>query len=148
MHRASSTASRPATGRSPVSTAAFLVAFLFLVLGVLGFIPEITSNYDDLRFAGHGSDARLFGLFEVSVLLNLVHLVTGVAGLALARTAGGARTFLVGGGAVYLALFVYGLTIDRDSTANFIPVNDADSWLHLGLGIAMVGLGVLTGRRR
>ncbi|MFD0968406.1 DUF4383 domain-containing protein [Plantactinospora endophytica] len=148
MHRASSTVSRPHTGRSPVSNAAIAVSVVFLALGVLGFIPEITSNYDDMRLAGHLSDARLFGLFEVSVLHNLVHLVTGVIGLALARTATGARTFLVGGGAVYLVLFVYGITIEKESLANFLPVDDADNWLHLVLGIAMIGLGALTGRRR
>ncbi|GIG87396.1 membrane protein [Plantactinospora endophytica] len=131
-----------------MSNAAIAVSVVFLALGVLGFIPEITSNYDDMRLAGHLSDARLFGLFEVSVLHNLVHLVTGVIGLALARTATGARTFLVGGGAVYLVLFVYGITIEKESLANFLPVDDADNWLHLVLGIAMIGLGALTGRRR
>jgi hypothetical protein len=148
VHRASSTVSRPASGRSPISTAAITVAAIFLVIGVLGFIPEITTDYDDLRLAGHHSDARLFDLFEVSVLHNLVHLVSGVAGLALARTATGARTFLFGGGAIYLVLWVYGLAIERNSTANFLPVNDADNWLNLGLGIGMIGLGVLAGRRR
>jgi 4-hydroxybenzoate polyprenyltransferase len=131
-----------------VSTAAVAVAALFLVLGVLGFIPDITSHFDDLRLAGQHSGARLFGVFEVSVLHNLVHLVSGVAGLALARTATGARVFLIGGGAVYLVLWVYGLAIEQDSGANFLPVNDADNWLHLGFGIGMLALGVLTSRRR
>ncbi|MDW5322708.1 DUF4383 domain-containing protein [Plantactinospora sp. KLBMP9567] len=148
MHRASSTVTRPHTGRSPVSTAAVGVAVAFLALGVLGFIPEITSDYDELRLAGHRSDARLFGLFQVSVLLNLVHLLTGVVGLALARTATGARSFLIGAGAVYLVLMVYGSAIEQDSAANFLPVNDADNWLHLGLGIAMIALATLGGRRR
>ncbi|MEO3927183.1 DUF4383 domain-containing protein [Micromonosporaceae bacterium B7E4] len=148
MHRASSTVTRPHTGRSPVSTAAVGVAVAFLALGVLGFIPEITSNYDELRLAGHRSDARLFGLFQVSVLLNLVHLLTGVVGLALARTATGARGFLIGAGAVYLVLVVYGSAIEQDSAANFLPVNDADNWLHLGLGIAMIALAILGGLRR
>ncbi|MEN3615880.1 DUF4383 domain-containing protein [Plantactinospora sp. ZYX-F-223] len=148
MHRASSTVTRPHTGRSPVSTAAVGVAVAFLALGVLGFIPEITSNYDELRLAGHGSDARLFGLFQVSLLLNLVYLLTGVVGLALARTATGARGFLIGAGAVYLVLVVYGSAIEQDSAANFLPVNDADNWLHLGLGVAMIALATLGGRRR
>nr|WP_318783755.1 DUF4383 domain-containing protein [Plantactinospora soyae] len=131
-----------------MSGAAVAVAVVFLALGVLGFIPDVTSRYDDLGLAGQHSGARLFGVFEVSVLHNLVHLVSGVAGLALARTATGARTFLIGGGAVYLVLWVYGLAIEQDSAANFLPVNDADNWLHLGLGIAMIGLGVLASRRR
>ncbi|MFF5056435.1 DUF4383 domain-containing protein [Micromonospora sp. NPDC000663] len=138
----------PAEGKPPVRRAAATVAVVFLLVGVLGFVPGITSGTADLRFAGHGSGAFLFGVFQVSVLHNLVHLLFGVAGLALARTVGGARTFLIGGGAVYLVLWLYGLAVDHDTGANVLPVNDADGWLHLGLGVGMIALGLLTGRAR
>ncbi|MEU4399458.1 DUF4383 domain-containing protein [Micromonospora orduensis] len=138
----------PAEGKPPVRRAAATVAVVFLLVGVLGFVPGITSGTGDLRFAGHGSGAFLFGVFKVSVLHNLVHLLFGVAGLALARTVAGARTFLVGGGAVYLVLWLYGLAVDHDTGANVLPVNDADGWLHLGLGVGMIALGLLTGRVR
>jgi hypothetical protein len=46
------------------------------------------------------------------------------------------------GGAVYLVLFVYGLLIDHDSGANFVPLNTADNWLHLLLALGMLGLGL------
>jgi hypothetical protein len=81
-------------------------------------------------------------VFHVSVLHNLVHLLFGVAGLALARTPGGARAYLVGGGAVYLVLWLYGLLVDDGSAADFVPLNAADDWLHLGLGLGMVALGL------
>ena len=55
---------------------------------------------------------------------------------------------LFGGGIVYLVLFIYGLVIDHDSSANFVPVNDADNWLHLGLAVAMIALGAALGRTR
>lgn len=138
----------PADGKAPVKRAATTVAVVFLVVGVLGFVPGVTSDFYDLRFAGHDSDARLFGLFQVSVLHNIVHLLFGVAGLVLGRTVTGARTYLVGGGAIYLVLWLYGLVIDHDSTANFIPVNNADNWLHLFLGLGMIALGILTTRGR
>ena len=147
MHRSSSAMTRPPTGRAPVSTAGVVVASLFLLIGVLGFIPGITTDYNAIQFAGHRSNALLLGVFRVSVLHNLVHLVLGVAGLALARTAAGARTFLIGGGAINLVLWLYGLVISQDSTANFIPVNNADNWLHLLLGIGMIALGMITTRR-
>ena len=76
-----------------------------LVVGILGFVPGVTTHYDDLSFAGHDSGAKLLGTFQVSILHNLVHLLFGIAGLALARTADGARTFLVGGGIAYLGLW-------------------------------------------
>jgi hypothetical protein len=133
--------------RSHVQKAATVVGVVFLLVGVLGFVPGITSNYDSLSFASHHSDARLLGLFQVSVLHNLVHLLFGVAGLALARTVRGARGYLVVGGIVYLVLFLYGLLVPEDSSANFVPLNAADDVLHLVLGLGMVALGVVLTRR-
>jgi hypothetical protein len=136
------------TRRTPVQAAAALVGAVFLLVGILGFIPGITTNYDSLAAAGHESHAELLGIFQVSVLHNVVHLLFGVAGLAMARTASSARTYLVAGGAVYLVLWLYGLLIDQTSSANFVPVNNADNWLHLLLGIGMVALGLALGRDR
>lgn len=134
--------------RTPVQKSALAVGAVFLAVGLLGFVPGITANYDQLTFAGHHSEAALFGIFKVSILHNLVHLAFGVAGVALARTFKSARSYLIGGGVVYLVLFVYGLVINHDSSANFVPVNDADNWLHLGLAVAMIALGAALGRRR
>ena len=134
------------THRRPVQTAALAVAAVFVLVGILGFIPGITTNYDTLAFAGDGSDAKLLGLFEVSILHNIVHLLFGVAGLAMAKNARSATTYLIGGGIIYLVLTVYGFVIPQDGAANFVPVNDADNWLHLLLGIGMIALG-LPGRR-
>ncbi|MCZ7437965.1 DUF4383 domain-containing protein [Micromonospora sp. WMMC241] len=137
----------PADGRAPVRRVASAFAVLLLLLGVLGFVPGITSSYADLRFAGPGSGARLLGLFQVSALHNLVHLVLGAVGLTLARTVAGARAFLLGGGAVYLVLWLHGLAVDRRSDANVLAVNPAGTWLHLLLGAAMLALGLFAGRR-
>ncbi len=134
--------------RHPVQMAAVVVAAVFLVVGIAGFIPGVTTGYDGMTFAGHESTAMLLGVFHVSILHNIVHLLFGVVGLALARTVGGATAFLVGGGAVYAVLWLYGLFIDQSSAANFVPVNTADNWLHFGLAVVMIGLGLaLRGRR-
>ena len=131
-----------------VRTFAMVVGAGFLLVGVLGFIPGITTNYDTLQFAGHHSDAELLGIFEVSVLHNVVHLIFGVAGLAMARTATAATSYLIGGGVIYLVLAIYGTVISYASAANFIPVDNADNWLHLGLGLAMIALGLVGSRVR
>ncbi len=105
MDTSSTTRSMTAT---PVQTAATVVAAVFLIVGIAGFIPGITTHYGDLSFAGHHSQAKLLGLFEVSVLHNIVHLLFGVVGLAMARSWTGARSYLIGGGIVYFVLFLYG----------------------------------------
>jgi hypothetical protein len=131
--------------RTPVQNVARLVGIVFLLVGIAGFIPGLTTNlYEGLEFAGDDGTAELLGLFEVSVLHNIVHLLFGLAGLALAATASGARTYLVGGGAIYIALWLLGLL----GGADWIPSNAADDWLHLVLGVAMVGLGVVLTRER
>ena len=134
--------------RQPIQVVALLAGAAFLLVGVLGFVPGITSDYGDLGAAGHHSMAMLLGVFQVSILHNVVHLLFGVAGILMSRTDSGARSYLVGGGVVYLVLWIYGLVIDQSSAANFVPVNTADNWLHLVLGLGMIGLGVALSRRR
>ena len=133
--------------RTSAQKAAIAFGIIFLAIGVLGFIPGVTINYGQLYFAGYTSEAALLGLFQVSVLHNVVHLLFGVAGIAMARRPSSARAFLVGGGAIYLVLFLYGLIVDKDSQANFVPLNTADDWLHFVLGAGMIALGVVLAKR-
>jgi arginine exporter protein ArgO len=137
-----------ATARPLIRTVAAAMGVVFLLVGILGFIPGVTTNYDQMSFAGHESEAMLLGIFQVSILHNIVHLLYGIAGLALARTVSGARMYLIGGGAIYALLWLYGLVIDHDSGANFVPVNTADNWLHLVLAVVMVGAGLALSRDR
>ena len=68
-----------------------------------------------LEWAGHHSGAKLFGVFATSGLHNVVHLAFGIAGLLMARTYAASRAYLLVGGLVYLALWIYGILIDHDS---------------------------------
>jgi hypothetical protein len=134
--------------RTAVQKAALAVGAVFLLVGLLGFVPGITAQYDQLAFAGHHSGALLLGLFQVSVLHNVVHLLFGVAGVMLARSASGARSYLLVGGIIYLVLWIYGLVIDQESAGNFVPLNAADNWLHLLLGVGMIALALVLGKKR
>ncbi|RAS64753.1 uncharacterized protein DUF4383 [Lentzea atacamensis] len=136
------------TARTAVQKAALAIAAVFALVGIAGFIPGLTIDYDAMEFAGHESQAMLLGVFMVSILHNIVHLAFGVVGFLMARTGNGAYWFLVGGSIVYLLLWLYGLLIDHESQANFVPLNNADNWLHLLLGLGMIGLGLALGRRR
>jgi hypothetical protein len=148
MSTSSSGSTRTGMTATNVQRASLAVGVVFVVVGILGFIPGITTNYGQLMFAGHESEALLMGIFQVSILHNLVHLLFGVAGIALARTAVAARNYLIWGGVIYLVLWLYGLFIDQGAPANFVPLNTADNWLHLVLGLGMIVLGMALGRRR
>jgi hypothetical protein len=125
--------------RSLAQTLALLFGIAFLGAGILGFIPGITTNVGDMKFAGNDSPSELLGIFQVSILHNIVHLLFGIAGIALSRTWESARTYLLGSGVIYLVLFVYGLLVGSGDDTNFVPINNADDWLHLGLGVALLG---------
>ena len=133
--------SRPA-GRSLLQIFAALMGLAFLLAGVGGFIPGVTTMYDQLELYGTDSRAELLDLFRVSILHNIVHLLFAVGLLAAAR-ASLAKAYLLGGGLLYLGVLAYGLLIDEESEANFLPLNDADNLLHLGLSLAMILLGLI-----
>ena len=96
-----------------------------------------------MTFDGHESDAKLLGIFEVSILHNVVHLLFGVVGILAARAARTAALYLLIGGLVYAVLWIYGLLVDEHSSANFVPLNTADNWLHFVLAVAMTLLGAV-----
>src|ERR687897_2430754 len=130
--------------RTPVQNVARLVGIVFLLVGIAGFIPGLTTNlYDGLEFAGDDGTAEVLGLYEVSVLHNIVHGLFGIAGLALAVTASGARNFLIGGGALYLLLALVQLA----GAGDWVPLVGADLWLHLVLGVGMIVLGFALTRK-
>jgi Domain of unknown function (DUF4383) len=131
-----------------VQCAALVVGSALTALGVLGFVPGITTNVDTIGWTGRESGAALFGVFETSMSHNLFHLLMGLVGLVLAKTYARARAYLLGGGAVFLGLWLAGLLTPPDGIASALPVNSSDSWLHFGLGLAMVILALtLAGAR-
>lgn len=124
--------------RSLAQTLALVFGIAFLGVGILGFIPGITTDLGDIEFAGNDSPSELLGLFQVSILHNIVHLLFGIAGIALARTVDGAQKYLLWAGVIYIVLFLYGLFVSEGSDANFVPINNADDVLHLILGIGLL----------
>ncbi|WP_309064942.1 DUF4383 domain-containing protein [Microbacterium sp.] len=134
--------------RTPIQKTALIVGIVFLIVGIGGFIPGLTHSTEHLAGAGAHSEALLLGVFQVSVLHNLVHLAFGIAGVAVAARAAASRAYLIWGGVIYFVVFLYGLFAVGNEQANFLPVNAADNWLHLVLAVGMVLLGVFVGRNR
>jgi Domain of unknown function (DUF4383) len=122
-----------------------LFGLAFVVVGVLGFVPGVVQDYGELAWWKTDSGAELFGVLQTSILRNLFHIGFGVVGLIAARRPATARGFLTGGGLVYFALGIYGLLVDYVSDWNSMPVDRADDWLHVGVGIGMLYAGVAIG---
>ena len=110
---------------------AALGAASFLLAGVLGLVPGATTHYGDLRFAWH-SHAQLLGVFRVSILLNLVHLLLGVIAIVSTRATALAS----------LALWLLGVL----AAGAWLSLDTADNWLHFVLGIGLLGLASVAGR--
>ncbi|RPF20934.1 DUF4383 domain-containing protein [Myceligenerans xiligouense] len=113
---------------------ALVIGAVYLLVGVLGFL---VTGFDG--FAEHDHDQTLLG-FAVNPLHNIVHLLIGLAGLALWSGAGRARAFgwLLAAG--YGAAFAYGLFAVGNPEINFLNINAADNVLHVlsaGAGLAI-----------
>lgn len=128
--------------RGATRSVALFFSVVLLAVGILGFVPGATAHFDQIQFLGDASGAMLFGVFQVSVLLNLIHLLLGVAGIFASRAGLASVVHLILGGIVLLAICVYGVMILPNTSINFFAVNGADGWLHLVLGLGMLLTGV------
>jgi hypothetical protein len=134
-------------GTTLTQKGALVFGVVFLIVGIAGFIPGLTMDMGTMSFAGDSSMAHLLGLFQVSVLHNIVHLLFGIVGLLAARSHSGSRSYLLIGGIIYAVLFIFGLfTAGMSGAANFVPLNAADNVLHLVLAVAMILLGIVLPR--
>ena len=116
---------------------ALVFGAVYLLVGIVGFF---VTGFDN--FAGNDQPDALLGIFMINPLHNIVHIVIGVAGLVLARTLAGARTYgwLLAVG--YGAAFIYGLIAIGESW-DFLNINAGDNVLHLAT--AVVGLVIALG---
>jgi hypothetical protein len=129
--------------QSPARTYAGLVGAILVVAGITGFFynSDFTSNkaiHDDV-----------FGILSVNGWHNVVHIATGALGLlAFAGGAYAARQYAFALGAVYIVIAVWGFIIGSgDSILSIVPVNTADDFLHLILGVLGVLAGMATATR-
>ncbi|TFV71281.1 DUF4383 domain-containing protein [Blastococcus sp. CT_GayMR19] len=135
-----SAAGHSATGdRTLPQTIALAFGAIYLLVGIVGFF---ITGFDD--FFGHDPDKTLI-VFDINGMHNVVHILIGVAGLLLARTLEGARTYgwLLAAG--YGAAFLYGLfAVGQDW--DFLNLNWADNILHLATAIVGVVIAKMPAR--
>lgn len=126
---------------------AFLVGAGFFAFGVMGFIPGVMRNFDDLGLAGPDSDAMWLGVGQLSVLHNVMHLAIGAVGIAVSRTTVRACVlYLLIGGTLYGLFGVYGFLVDAESSANWAPTNWFDDMIHVIAASGMLVMGFLSQR--
>jgi len=88
-----------------------------------------------------------FIIFEVNGWHNVVHILSGLAGLALWRRADTARAFALGFGSIYLVVTIWGF-ITGDNVLWLIPVDTADNFLHLVISLTGLAAGIVSSPRR
>lgn len=102
---------------------------VFLLIGVLGFVPGVTT-----------SDNLLLGIFAVGVIHNIIHLLSGAAAVLASRDESYAQLYFRIFGAVYAVVAIVGW-IQGTTVLGIIPVNTADNILHTVLAVAILGVG-------
>ena len=129
--------------RSPAQVFALVIGITLVAAGILGFFYNASFGTGD----GTERDAVL-GILDVNGWHNLVHIASGVIGLAVAGSYGGARVYALAFGAVYLLVTLLGFIAgDGEEILDLIPVNTEDNFLHLLIGIAGLGGGTAPRRR-
>lgn len=115
-----------------VKTAAVLFGVVFLLVGILGFVPAVTK------------DQMLLGIFHVNAAHNVVHLLSGAIALFAGMTsAGAARVYFRIFGVVYGLVAVMGFMMGDGMLLGLISNNTADTWLHVVIAATSLLLGFM-----
>ena len=124
------------TSAGPITLFARAVGGLLILLGVLGLVPGITADYDQLGFYRTG--AELFGLFATSVVSASVLILLGSTALAFSGSVRQAHKTVCWIGLTFLVVAVAGAGLMVNSPSDLKPVNAAANWLHLVLGVVVL----------
>ncbi len=128
------------SGSSPARLYATLVGGGLVIAGIVGFFYSASFETQEQLTA-----EPILGVFDVNGWHNLVHIATGLVGLAAAGYA--ARTYALSFGLIYLLLALWGFTQTTDGAGELlelIPINTEDNILHLILGLTGLGAGAAT----
>jgi hypothetical protein len=114
-----------------LTTLANVFGVVLLLVGILGFIPGITT-----------SDQMLLGIFHVNALHNIVHLVSGAAGLWAAKSGmKSAKMYFQVFGVIYALVAVLGFVYGDEAILGLVTNNTADTWLHVVIAVVSLYLG-------
>ena len=114
-----------------LKTLSIVFGIVFLAVGVLGFVPGITS-----------ADGHLLGIFHVNAVHNVVHLLSGAVALYAGMTsADAARWYFRLFGLVYAAVAALGFVYGDQAILGLVANNMADTFLHVAIAAAALIIG-------
>jgi hypothetical protein len=120
--------------RSPAQLFALIMGAVLVLAGILGFFYNASFAVGDDTLTDR--DAVL-GILDVNAWHNLVHVFSGLLGLALMGSYAGARTYALLLGIVYTLVVILGFAYgDGDSIFKLIPINTEDNILHVLIAVA------------
>ena len=112
------------------NTFGMLFGIVFLAVGILGFVPGVTTN------------DMLLGIFMVNKVHSIVHIASGAIFLIASMAgAGAARLWFQLFGIIYAIVAVLGFMNPNGMLFGMMSNNPADTWLHVVLAVAMLGIG-------
>ena len=122
---------------------ALIYGVVFLLVAIAGFIPGFVMPFEaeHPELAVESGAGRLFGLFPVNVLHNLVHGVFGVWGLLASRSVSGSITYARAVAIIYAVFVIMGLIPGLQTTFGLIPLYGHDVWLHVVLAAVAAYFG-------
>lgn len=106
-----------------------LFGAVFVLVGVLGFVPGITND-----------QGLLLGIFKVGPLQNLIHIIGGVAAFVAAKSEDYSRLYFKIFGVVYAIVAIAGI-VQGDTVLGLFAVNAAENILHVVLALAFLVIG-------
>jgi hypothetical protein len=114
-----------------IRTFALIFGIIYLLVGILGFIPGLAPHHADMpNIAVDSFYGRLMGLFPVNILHNIVHIAIGLWGLLASRSVSGARLFGKALAIIYGLLAILGLIPGANTMFGLVPIYGHDVWLH------------------
>lgn len=110
---------------------AILFGILFILSGVMGFIP---------RFVHEG---KLFGFFEINTVRNILHMTFGFLGILVGlKSKFASKIYFIILGLFFLIMAALGFYHATGVIFNYIAANFADNWLHGALAIIFLYIGI------
>jgi hypothetical protein len=114
-----------------IRTFALVFGIIYVLVGILGFLPGLNQHHADLPpIAVDSFYGRLMGLFPVNILHNIVHLLIGAWGILSSRRVDSSRLFGKALAIIYGLLAVLGLIPGLNTMFGLVPIFGHDVWLH------------------